>query len=70
MVVRIGDRHYVGHEALNVLALLSEERGVFSRINRMLFNSPLAARLGYPWLKLGRRLALKLKGVGPIDHRA
>ena len=70
MVVRIGERYYVGHEALNVLALLSESRGVFNRLNRMAFNSPVAARLGYPWLKLGRRVLLKLKGVGPMGRES
>lgn len=70
MVVRIGDRYHVGHDALNVLALLSEDRGLFSRINRALFNSPLAARLGYPWLKLGRLVLLRLKGVAPMDRTA
>ena len=68
MVVKVNGRYYIGHEALNVLALLSENRGFFNSINRLVFNSPLAARLGYPWLKLGRWLLLKLKGVAPIGH--
>lgn len=68
MVAIVDGRYYVGHEALNELALLAESRGVFNRINRLAFNSPVAARLGYPWLKLGRWLLLKLKGVAPINH--
>lgn len=68
MVAIVDGRYYVGHEALNELALLAEGRGVFNRINRLAFNSPVAARLGYPWLKLGRWLLLKLKGVAPINH--
>ena len=68
MVAIVDGRYYVGHEALNELALLAEGRGVFNRINRLAFNSPVAARLGYPWLKLGRWLLLKLKGVSPINH--
>ena len=67
MVVKIGERYYIGHEALNVLALLSGSHGVFSRINRLVFSSQLTARLGYPWLKLGRRLLLRLKGVASLD---
>ena len=67
MVAVVDGRYYVGHEALNELALLAEGRGVFNRINRLAFNSPVAARLGYPWLKLGRWLLLKLKGVAPIN---
>ena len=67
MVAIVDGRYYVGHEALNELALLAEGRGVFNRINRLAFNSPVAARLGYPWLRLGRWLLLKLKGVAPIN---
>lgn len=67
MVAKIGNRFYIGHEALEVLALLSDSRGIFSRINRLAFSSPLLARLSYPWLKLGRRLLLKLKGASPIQ---
>ena len=66
MVLKIGGRYYIGHEALNVLALLSESRGLFSRVNRLVFNSPLASRIGYPLLKLGRWLVLRIKGVPPI----
>ena len=69
MAVRMGNRYYLGPDALNVLALLSVNRGVFSTINRLVFNSPLVARLGYPWLKFGRWLLLKLKGVEPIGHK-
>ncbi len=68
MVAVVDGRYYIGHEALNVLARLAEGRGAFNRLNRLAFTSPVAARLGYPWLKLGRWLLLKLKGVAPIDH--
>ena len=67
MVAVVDGRYYIGHEALNVLALLAESRGVFNRFNRLTFSSPATARLGYPWLKLGRWLLLRLKGVAPID---
>ena len=68
MVAVVDGRYYIGHEALNVLALLAESRGVFNRFNRLAFSSPVAARLGYPWLKLGRWLLLKLRGVAPINQ--
>ncbi len=66
MVLKMNGRYYVGDRALHMLALLSEKRGAFSIVNRMLFASPLAARLGYPLLKLGRRVLLKLKGIPRI----
>lgn len=68
MVLKIHQRYYVGHEALNVLAILSDNRGGFSRLNRLVFRSPLASRLGYPVLKLGRRLLLKIKGIPPLGE--
>lgn len=67
MVVRIGNRHYVGHEALHVLALLSTDRGAFNKFNRLAFSSPLISRFTYPLLKFGRWVLLKLKGVSPIE---
>ena len=68
MVLKMNGRYYIGHEALNMLALLSEKRGGFSRVNRLVFNSPLAARLGYPLLKLARWLLLRIKGIPPLDR--
>lgn len=67
MVAVVDGRHYVGHEALNVLARLGEGCGVLNRFNRLVFSSPVAARFSYPWLKLCRRVALKFKGVALID---
>lgn len=69
MALKLHGRYYCGSDALHVLALLSGKRGVFNTLNRLLFRSPAAARLGYPLLKLGRRLALRWKGAPPIDNR-
>ncbi|WP_420445774.1 DCC1-like thiol-disulfide oxidoreductase family protein [Candidatus Poriferisodalis sp.] len=67
MVVKIGDRYFVGHEALHVLALLSTDRGAFNKFNRLAFSSPLISRVTYPMLKFARSVLLRLKGVAPID---
>ncbi len=66
MVLKLHGRYYFGSDALHILALLSGKRGVFNAANRIMFGLPVAARLGYPLLKLGRRLLLKLKGAPPI----
>lgn len=66
MVVKIGERFFVGHDALNVLALLAEDRGWFNKFNRVAFRSPLISRVAYPVMKAGRWVLLKLKGVAPI----
>ncbi len=60
--------YYWGSNALHMLALLSEWRGAFSILNRLVFNSPNAARFAYPLLKLGRLLLLKFKGVPLISQ--
>ena len=66
MVLKMNGRYYFGSDALHVLALLSGKHGVFSLVNRFLFSAPSVVRLVYPLLKLGRRLALRVKGVPPI----
>ena len=66
MVMKAEGNYYVGHAALNALAVLSENRGIFSMTNRLVFGSPLVARLGYPLLRLARRLLLRIKGVRPL----
>lgn len=68
MALKLHGRYYFGGDALHVLALLSGNQGFFNAANRLLFRLPVAARLGYPLLKLGRRLALKLKGAPPIEN--
>ena len=66
MVVKIGERFFVGHDALNVLALLAEDRGMFNKFNRLAFRSPLISRVTYPVMKGVRWVLLKAKGVAPI----
>ena len=66
MVLKLKGRYYFGSDALYMLALLSDTRGAFSILNRLLFSSRDTARLGYPLLKLGRHLLLKMKGVSRI----
>lgn len=66
MVLKLDDRCYHGRDALRMLARLSGGQGAFSRLNRFLFGDPAGARVGYPLLKLGRRVLLGLRGVGPI----
>ena len=66
MALKLDGRYYFGSGALHALALLSANRSVFGIANRLLFGFYGAARMGYPLLKLGRRLLLKSKGVQPL----
>ncbi len=68
MVLKLDDCCYYGPDALRMLARLSGGRGAFSRIARFLFGDEAGARLGYPLLKMGRRVLLGLRGVGPIPR--
>jgi len=66
MALKLNGRYYLGSDALHLLALLSRKRGLFSLGNRVLFRSPVVARLGYPLLLWGRRCLLKLRGTAAI----
>ena len=68
MALKIGGRWRFGSDALNTLALLSDGRGVFCMANRLLFSSPGAARLAYPFLNCGRRALLSLRRVPPLTR--
>ena len=62
MVLKMNGRYYMGDDALNMLALLSERRGLFNVLNRLAFGSRAVSWLAYPVLRLGRRAALAFRG--------
>ena len=68
MALKMGGRWHFGNDALHMLALLSDRRGVFGMVNRLLFGSPRTARLAYPVLKLGRRALLRMRRVAPLGR--
>ena len=68
MALKIGGRWCFGSDALNTLALLSSRRDVFGAANRLLFSSPSAAWLAYPFLNCGRRALLGLRRVPPLER--
>ncbi len=68
MALKLDGRYYFGSGALHALARLSGKGSVFGIANRLLFGFCGAAWMGYPLLKLGRRLLLKSKGVPPLKQ--
>ena len=62
MVVEQDGRRLGGADAINALALLSTPSDALNRLNRALLASPLAARIIYPLLRMGRWLVLFLLG--------
>lgn len=68
MVLKMNGRYYMGDDALNMLALLSERRGVFNVLNRLAFGSRAVSWLAYPVLRLGRRAALAFQGKALMNR--
>jgi predicted DCC family thiol-disulfide oxidoreductase YuxK len=62
MALVIGERAYVGHECITMLALLTTRSGIFNRLSGFLFSSRRVSRIAYPLLRAGRNLALRLLG--------
>lgn len=59
---------YHGEDAVHVLALLSSDEGVFSRLNARMFSRQKVATALYPLLKLGRRLTLLARGRSMLER--
>jgi predicted DCC family thiol-disulfide oxidoreductase YuxK len=53
---------YHGKEAVHFLGLLTSPSGIFNNLNHFIFSSKTASTLFYPALRLGRNLALTLRG--------
>ena len=60
MLVDVNGQVYAGPDAIRVLAACSTPSDLFNRLNWMLFSRRAPARLLYPLLKFGRRVALVL----------
>ena len=67
MAVVMGGTVYFGADALHLVSVLSSATGIFNRINKMVFSSCRAAHLLYPAFRAARRVALKIRGVPPVD---
>ncbi len=63
MLVVLGDAVHTGADAMQVLALCSTVSDWFNRCNAWIFASRLRARLLYPLLRAGRRIALLMLGI-------
>jgi predicted DCC family thiol-disulfide oxidoreductase YuxK len=62
MVLKIGNRTYVGAECIHILALLCSRSTIFNRANALIFRSATLSRLLYPVLRAGRNMSLLLLG--------
>lgn len=62
MAVIYGDRIYYGSDSVVLLSSMTNERGWVARLVAMLLRNPGRARLIYPLMKFGRRIALRILG--------
>lgn len=68
MVLKYEDVLYQGDEALIIMAHIGDSKDLFNGMNRTLFRTRALSKLCYPFMKLGRDIALKIKGVGKINN--
>ena len=68
MVLKYGGMLYQGDEALIIMAYIGDSKDLFNGMNRTLFRTRILSKLCYPFMKLGRDIALKIKGVGKINN--
>ena len=59
---------YHGHEAVHILALLSQKSGILGRLNLRIFSNRTSAVMLYPLLKLGRRVTLAVRGRNVLQR--
>ena len=68
MVLVIDDTLYYGADAIQALALMSSQSGIFNRLNYQIFKYPIIAKNLYPLLRYGRNILLKLLGKTKINN--
>lgn len=62
MVVRYEGHDYHGADAMNILSLLTSDKGTLNRFFAWLFSNRRTARVFYPLLRAGRNTTLRLLG--------
>lgn len=67
MIAELNGDIYYGADAVHLMTLLSNNKGVLKRINKALFQYKGTARILYPILRLGRAITLKVLGKRKID---
>lgn len=68
MVIKYDNQLYQGKEALRLMAELGAPEGLINQLSNSLFRYQAIANMCYPFMKAGRNVALRLKGVGKIEN--
>lgn len=69
VLIRGGEISY-GDECIHKLALMSTSHDWFNKLNHLIFRSPTASRVLYPFLRTGRNMTLRILGRKKISERA
>lgn len=69
MLVVTATATYAGADAMHWLARCSAADSLSASLHRAVFGRRWLARMLYPWLKLGRRFWLAVRGVPPLGAR-
>jgi predicted DCC family thiol-disulfide oxidoreductase YuxK len=62
MAAIYGDKIYYGSDAVVLISSMTSERGWAARLLAVLLRHPGRARFLYPFMKVGRRIALRILG--------
>lgn len=68
MVVKLDGQIYHGDTAVNRLAILTDERGVFRKLGKWVFANETRSRVLYPFLRAGRNGTLWLLRFKKINN--
>lgn len=68
MVIKFNGTLYQGAAALHLMATLGADEGILNTINNALFKNEALAKTLYPYMRMGRNIALKIKGIGNINN--
>lgn len=66
MLLVLGDQVYFADDAIHALALASTRLGLLNRLNSVMMAHGYVARLSYPLLRVGRRVALRVLRRPPL----
>lgn len=66
-VLKIKNEYYHGADAINRLALISTDAGLFNSLNYFIFKSTYLSKILYPLLRTGRSILLYLLGIKKMD---
>jgi len=70
MIIKFNNTYYHGADALHIMALLGSSSDLLNGINSLLFRSKSLSKLLYPLMRGMRNMALRIKGITPINNLA